>query len=99
MVHFGRVRFGIDMSTGHPPWPSTVPAQGSTNAFMDNFPQVRVTDPWVMHCSPTPPSCHVPTTAQGSTVAFTDNLPTHRQTDKLSCGDMAATGSVVSFSG
>lgn len=93
----GKVRMPVDMSTGHPPFPPTNPAQGSLTKFTDQFPQVRVGDAWVPHCSPA--GCHTPVTAMGSTTVFSDQLPTHRMTDALSCGDRSATGSITAFGG
>lgn len=94
----GCVRMPVDMSTGHGCWPPTVPATGSVTTFTDQFAQVRVSDMWVVHCCPIP-GCHVPVTIIGSTTTFADQLPKQRMGDAMSCGDMAATGSLTAFAG
>ena len=94
----GKVRLAPDISCGHPPcFPPTRPATGSLTVFTDQFPNVRVTDLYIIHCCG--PACHVPVAVIGSVSVFSDQLMQHRRTDGLSCGDMACTGSITCFSG
>lgn len=92
------IRRGVDASTGHGCFPSTIPAMGSISTFTDMISEVRVTDSYVPHCCPNQ-GCHKPVAAMGSRSAFTDMLATHRNGDMLSCGDRAFGGSLSTFSG
>jgi hypothetical protein len=98
MSGVGAIRVG-DVSTGHGCWPPTTAAVGSVTSFTDQLPQVRMTDAYVLHCCPGPPGCHPVMAAQGSQTAFTDQLASHCVGHALSCGDIAAIGSLTSFKG
>lgn len=89
------MRVGVDMSSGHPPFPPTMPATGSTITSFEMISAVRVTDKYVLHCSM---GCHVPIASTGSTFTTIDMLPMHMVGQMCSCGDMAAKGSLIGYS-
>lgn len=93
-------RLGVDISAGHSCFPPTYTATGSITTFTDQFAQVRISDLYVVHCCPPPgPGCHAPVAIVGSTNTFADMLAKHRIGDATDCGDMAATGSLTTYTG
>lgn len=92
----GAMRVGVDMSMGHPPFPPTMPATGSFITSVEMISAVRQTDKYVIHCGA---GCHVPIAVTGSTYTTVDMLPIHMVGMACNCGDMAAKGSLIGFSG
>lgn len=92
------IRLGVDASTGHGCFPSTIPASASITVFTDQIAEVRVSDKYVPHCCPSA-GCHAPAVVRGARITYTDQLATHRSSDVLSCGDRASNGSITTYSG
>lgn len=49
------IRVGIDLSTGHGPYPPVLVATGSPTVFVNGYPMARVGDPMVTHHPPSIP--------------------------------------------
>lgn len=92
------IRLGVDASTGHGCFPSTIPATAAITVFTDQIAEVRVSDKYVPHCCPNM-GCHAPVVTMGARITFTEQLATHRSSDSLSCGDRASSGSISTYSG
>ena len=92
------IRLGVDASTGHGCFPSTIPASASMTVHTDQIAEVRVSDRYVPHCCPNK-GCHVPMVTVGARITYTDQLATHRAGDPLGCGDTSSGGSMTTYSG
>lgn len=93
----GKTRMGVDSNFGHFVVPTTA-ISGSITKFVDQIPQVRVTDSYAPHVNP-PIFVHPVFAMIGSKTTYTEQLESFRMLDTLSCGDRSASGSITSFAG
>ena len=87
-----------DICSGHGCWPPRLNYQGSPNKFVNNRPQHRLGDGWVVHCCPNR-GCHPGVLVTGSSSVFVNNRPAGRLGDLVNCGSIVATGSHNVFIG
>ena len=87
-----------DICSGHVCWPPRNNYQGSPDKYVNNLPQHRLGDGWVVHCCPKR-GCHPGVLASGSKSVLVNNRPAGRMGDAVSCGSVVATGSFNYFIG
>lgn len=87
-----------NLTQGHC-WAPTTPQTGSTDVFVENFPVVRVGDPYVDHvlgCTPIP-STHSVVPMMGSNNVYVNGRPLVRDGDPMLCGDVADGGAFTVY--
>lgn len=94
----GGVRLGVDRTTGHGCFGSTVAIRASMTVYVDQIASVRLTDIYAPHCCPMK-GCHSPVASRGSQTVYMDQLQQQRITDPMGCGDHCYGGSISTYSG
>lgn len=88
----GVLRLG-DMSTGHSGFPPRPNISASSDVFVNGIPAHREGDAWAVHCNSTP-TCHAGVLTPLPRQVFVNGLILGSIGDPISCGDIAATGSM-----